>query len=251
MAAEWLQHRATGSVRYTESMQFRIDADLFESFAPVMGVIAAHGIDNSIPTAPIAERMRQEEASARERFSVEGSLGAHPSIAAWRRVYKKLGADAYRASAEALTRRALKGDEIPSINALVDLYNIVSIKYTLPVGGEDLATIQGDIVLGYANGDEPFMRIGGTENEPPEKGEVVSKDDIGVICRRWNWREADRTKLTTSTTNAVLVVEGLGDIDIEEVRKATEELEALIKQHCGGQTRSAVLDQNLRSFELS
>ena len=95
--------------------------------------------------------------------------------------------------------------------------------------------------LAFADGSEEFIVLNGTENEPPEKGEVVYKDDQGVICRRWNWREADRTKLTTETTNAIIVVDSIPPTEKAFVEQSVDELAALIKKYCGGETDTAVI----------
>lgn len=64
----------------------------------------------------------------------------HPHIAPWREEYRQFGAKPkkYRSSIENLIRRISKGEEIRHINKLVDIYNIISLKYVIPVGGEDL-----------------------------------------------------------------------------------------------------------------
>ena len=48
--------------------------------------------------------------------------------------------------------------------------------------------------------------------ESPDPGEVVWRDDAGVTCRRWNWRQTTRTRLTTATTRAVFVLDALGPL---------------------------------------
>ena len=67
----------------------------------------------------------------------------------------------------------------------------------LPVGGEDLDKIVGDVLLTRAGTDEPAVfLLGEKEARAPHAGEIFYKDENGAICRRWNWKEADRTKLT-------------------------------------------------------
>ena len=231
-----------------EVMKVRIDDDLFGAFSPVIGVIVAEGIDNATHRPAIDSLLRAAEAAAQERYAADGALSADPRIRAWRAAYKQLGADSYRASAEALIRRSAKGDVIPAINPLVDLYNAVSIGHALPIGGEDIDAIVGDVRLGYATGAEAFVRLGSDENDAPVPGEVVYADEAGAICRRWNWREAERTKLHAGTRNALLVVDGLESIGRDAVELATRELADLIPGHLGATVRWAVLDRTTRSF---
>ena len=138
-----------------------------------------------------------------------------------------------------MAKRVLKGEQLPPINALVDLYNCISIKYVLPAGGEDLSKVKGAIQLKYAAGNEKFSRIGSEQNEPPEKGEVVYADTEGVLCRRFNWRESDRTKLTEQTKKAVIVLESLNPDDSFE--EAVLELAELAGKYTGAKVRKFIV----------
>ncbi|MCX6789774.1 MAG: B3/4 domain-containing protein [Candidatus Gribaldobacteria bacterium] len=227
-------------------MELKIQKEIFETFPDfIAGVVMVKGVDNVGNNLEIIELLRNAEKNQREKFAGLESFSQHPQILAWRSCYRKFGSDPhqYRCSAEAIIRRILKGDQLPNINKLVDLYNYISLKYVLPVGGEDMDKIAGDLFLGFANGDEQFIRLGGVENEPPQKGEVVYKDDEGVACRRWNWREADRTKLIEQTKNAIIVVEALSPASKNEVEGATQELADLIKQYCGGEVSFSMLER--------
>jgi DNA/RNA-binding domain of Phe-tRNA-synthetase-like protein len=196
-------------------MKFRIKKEIFNNFAGlIVGVILAKNINNKGESQEINELLQNAENKAIKEFSKLESPGKHSHILPWREAYKKFGSDPhkYHCSSEALVRQVLKGRKIRHINKLVDLYNYISLKYVLTVGGEDLDKIKGDLILNFAKGDELFVRLGGIENEPPLPGEVVYKDEEGIICRRWNWREADRTKLTKETKNAIIIIEGLPPI---------------------------------------
>lgn len=144
-----------------------------------------------------------------------------PRIAAWRDAFSAFGAkpSRYASSAESLLARVLKGDGLPRINALVDTYNAVSLRHAIPVGGEDLDQLEGDLRLVRASGDEPFDGA-----ESPRPGEVVWRDDAGVTCRRWNWRQGERTRLTTATTRAFFVFDGLPPLEREALDAAVDEL---------------------------
>ncbi|MFE0173530.1 B3/4 domain-containing protein [Streptomyces sp. NPDC059002] len=137
-----------------------------------------------------------------------------PHMAAWRAAYTAFGAKPSRTrnSAEALAKRALADGGLPRINTLVDLYNVISVAHLIPVGGEDLDHIQGGMRLVRATGDEEFVTAAAGERvvEHPDAGEVVWCDDEGVTCRRWNWRQGPRTRLTEESVNAVFLLEGMG-----------------------------------------
>jgi DNA/RNA-binding domain of Phe-tRNA-synthetase-like protein len=126
----------------------------------------------------------------------------------------------------------------------VALYNTISLRYILPVGGEDLDQIVGDIWLTVAGDNEPAVRLlGEKEARPPYPGEIIYKDEASTICRRWNWKEADRTQLTQATRHAFLVIEAIPPIPKVTVESATRELAELIQHYAGGTVRTTFLDR--------
>jgi DNA/RNA-binding domain of Phe-tRNA-synthetase-like protein len=153
-----------------------------------------------------------------------------PEIAVWRTAFASFGVKprVARSSAEALLRRCTAG--LPRIDLLTDLYNAVSVRHLLPLGGEDLDHYTGPPRLVVADGTEDFDTV--ADGEPvvdhPVPGEVVWRDDAGVTCRRWNWRQCARTRLSTSTTSALFVVDGLGDGATARVTAAADELAGLL-----------------------
>ncbi|QGV81907.1 B3/B4 domain-containing protein [Streptomyces ficellus] len=149
-------------------------------------------------------------------------------VAAWREAYSAFGAKPSRTrnSAEALARRALADGGLPRINLLVDAYNAVSVAHLVPVGGEDTDRIRGGMRLLRATGTEPFVTAAGGREvvEHPEAGEVVWCDDEGVTCRRWNWRQGVRTRLTERSVNALFLLEGLAPMPLTALEAAGAEL---------------------------
>ncbi len=234
-------------------MRLVIDPAIFDRFpGVVLGVVVAHGIDNSGTAPEVTALLREAEAALPARFG-STPVPEHPAIAPWREAYRAFGAKPkdHPSSIENLTRRVLKGNPLPSISKLVDLYNAVSLTFLLPVGGEDLGELRGDLRLTFAGEAEPPVRLlGEAEERSPKPGEVIYTDDLGAVCRRWNWKEADRTKLTTGTRDAVLVLEALPPVERSLLESATCELRELVERHCGGEVRSAILDRAQPSTEL-
>lgn len=118
---------------------------------------------------------------------------ADAHLSDWDEVFKTFGAKPKRTpcSAAALRKRVLKDGSLPSLDPVVDIYNAVSIRYAIPVGGENLAAYSGAPRLTLADGSEPFdtFKEGQPGVEYPDAGEVIWRDDLGVTCRRWNWRQ--------------------------------------------------------------
>jgi len=147
-------------------------------------------------------------------------------VAAWRDAYRSFGAKPQRTrnSLEALLRRAEGG--LPRVNRLTDVYNAISVLHQVPLGGEDLDHYVGAPHLTRASGDEDFdTTAGGADvTEHPDTGEVVWRDDAGVTCRRWNWRQGRRTQLRDSTTSALFILDALAPMTDEQLRAATDDL---------------------------
>ncbi|WP_440072995.1 B3/B4 domain-containing protein [Streptosporangium sp. OZ121] len=184
----------------------------------VMGV---YGLRNG----PTDDRSRAWLAEAAEKAVAVDD----PKVEAWREAYRGFGAKPQRTrpSVDALVRRMPP----PEINRVVDAYNAISIRHGLPIGGEDLARYEGTARLVRASGDEPFEIV--EKGEPaidhPEAGEVVWRDDRGVTCRRWNWRQCVRTRITEETTDALFLLERLAPLSSEELRAAGDELAGLLE----------------------
>lgn len=154
----------------------------------------------------------------------------HPKLDAWREAYRAFGAKPQRTrpSVDALSRRK----PLPEINLIVDAYNAISVKHALPIGGEDLSRYEGVARLVRATGEEPFDTVDAGEPvvDHPEIGEVVWRDDRGVTCRRWNWRQCVRTRITEETTDALFILERLEPMELGELEAAGEELTALLRE---------------------
>ena len=183
-------------------MDLIIADSIFDEFPElILGIVIIHDSDNSQNNGEITELLRSAEAALPGKFG-DMPVIQHPSIATWREAYRKFGAKPkdYPSSVENLARRVLNGATLAPINSLVSLYNTISLRYLLPVGGEDLDKIAGDVHLTRAGDDEAtVLLLGEKEARAPHAGEIIYKDELGAICRRWNWKEADRTKLTHET----------------------------------------------------
>jgi len=168
------------------------------------------------------------EVAAAEGASAAGWAEAH--LESWRAAYRGVGAKPQRTpcSAEALRRRI---GSLPTVNALVDIYNSLSLRYAVPIGGEDLA-YAGSPRLTVAQGGEPFAttRDGAPTVELVEAGEVVWRDDEGVTCRRWNWRQSPRTRLEPHSTAMWFVIERLEPMPLEAVAAVGDALAATVRE---------------------
>jgi len=191
-------------------------------------VVLADGVANGPPDAASDALLRAAEAAA---AALAEPLASHPHLAAWRAAFAAHGVKAKRhpCSAEALVRRAREPGGLPRINRLVDLYNAVSVRHVVPLGGEDRDALRGIDVLCLATGEEPCdVRGGSGAPEPAAPGEPVWADDAGITCRRWSWRQGERTRLTEATTRAQFVLERLEPLPVVDLDAAADELCAVL-----------------------
>ncbi len=233
-------------------MKLKIDNKIFEKFPGLkIGVVTARNIDNHGFSDEIMQLIREKEREIRVNYDTE-TLSQHPKFHSWRRAYSSFGAKPkkYKSSVESLYRMILKGLDLRHINKIVDLFNYISIKCMIPAGGDDMAKVDGDITLKFAVGDEPFTALNSKEKETAREGEVVYTDSKEVLCRRWNWRECDKTKMTEETKDVILVVEALPPVTKEELAEVEEELNRLITKYCGGEIRTAILDDGKIEIEV-
>jgi len=206
----------------------RVDAAVFALRPDYRAMLLA--VDGIVPgpSDQASDKLLQAaEAAAREALRGRPAEDL-PQVAAWREAYRAFGAKPQRTrnSLEALLRRVPSG--LPRVNRLTDLYNAISVRHQIPLGGEDLSRYTGAPRLVRATGIEPFDTAadGAAVIEHPDPGEVVWCDDAGVTCRRWNWRQARRTQLREDTTAALFILDALDPITDQALHAAADDLAA-------------------------
>lgn len=224
---------------------FAYDRAVVERYPAIRGgVIHATGLNNG-PSAPsLIEEYRTEQKAAGQRL--EGMpIAEISSISAWRRAFTAFGVKPtqHRSAAEALLRRLQKAGEIPSISTLVDIGNLVSIRFALPVAIFDQAAVTGSTTVRFATGNEQFTDLGATEVTHPEPGEVIFVDDNDLVsARRWCWRQSSQSATNPDTVRALVTVEGLHDAAEIDVESAVADLLALLAAYQPkSQTSSQIL----------
>mgnify|MGYP000083437793 FL=1 len=185
-----------------------------------------------VEAAPLVHPQVGEAALTRACAEVMagGPVWAQAHLDAWSEVFKRFGAKPKRTpcSADALRKRVLRDGVMAAIDPVVDLYNAISLRYAIPVGGENLAAYAGAPRLVIAEGTERFdmMKDGHVAEESPEPGEVVWRDDLGVTCRRWNWRQGVRTRLSATDNQMWFILESLPEMPLDALHAAGDELAA-------------------------
>jgi DNA/RNA-binding domain of Phe-tRNA-synthetase-like protein len=225
---------------------------VFESFPDyVRGVVIAHGVANRPSPPELVKMLRQAEDSVRESVKPD-ELAANPHIASWREAFKALGMrpSDFRPSMDAMARRVLKNQQLPSISTLVDIGNVLSLRHFVPIGGHAIDVLVEGMALRPAGGQERFMAFGSSEEESPKRGEFILADGDIVLARRWIWRQAQHTLLLPTTTALAINVDCLPPLGEADVRTLCAELQAIVAHFCGGTSTLAVLSRHHRRLSL-
>jgi DNA/RNA-binding domain of Phe-tRNA-synthetase-like protein len=236
-------------------LNYSISHEIFEKYLGYCrGVILAFNVHNGPSPEWLIQMLRDAEASVRQQTTLE-NIAEHPRIKPWREAYKAFGAkpSEFRSSVEAMARRALRNEQLPSINSLVDIGNIVSLQHLVPVGGHSLDELTQDISLRLATGEETFVPFGSTEIEAPEHplpGEVIFTEGNTVLTRRWTWRQAIHTLTLPETHSIEINIDRLPPVELEEVHIIANQVIRLIREFCRGRFRYEILSAEKREMRL-
>jgi DNA/RNA-binding domain of Phe-tRNA-synthetase-like protein len=236
-----------------KELRYIVSTDLFQRFPGyVRGVVIAHDVTNHPSSDDLIRMLRDAEESIRSRLSIE-HVAEHPRIKSWRDAYRAFGAkpSEFRASVEALVRRVLRKEPLPSINALVDIGNLVSLRHLVPAGGHAIDVLTGDIALRFATGNEEFVPFGSDQVEHALPGEVVFVEGDTVLTRRWTWRQANHTLTRVETRAIEFNVDGLPPVSPPEIDEACGEIIELVGRFCGGRMRWGLLSEETPRITLT
>lgn len=174
----------------------------------------------------------------RSRLTTE-TLKAVSGIAATRAAYKACGKDPsrYRPASEQLARRVLQGKDLYSVDALVDLGNLVSLASGYPTGllDADKVTLaeRDAVTLGVGHADEPYEGIGrGVLNI---EGLPVYRDTQGPIASPTS--DSTRTMLSADTRRLLFIINGY-DGDETQIQRAIDQALDLLKRYAQSKNES-------------
>jgi DNA/RNA-binding domain of Phe-tRNA-synthetase-like protein len=225
---------------------FQYHPDIIAKYPEVVGgvLVATEMVNGPTPDALKTAYLDEQQAVITQIAS--RPLSELPTLAGWRTTFRGFGVNPtkYRSAIEALLRRLTKKGDIPSINAVVDICNLVSIRYRLPVAAFDRRELTGPITVQFAAGIENFTPLFQKQAEHPEPGEVIFADEVKlVVARRWCWRQSDESATQPTTTSAVFTIESQHPGGRADIEAALADLRALLETYVGGKYTSAILDQ--------
>jgi len=228
-----------------------IDSEIFTKFPDFKrGIIVISNIENALSNKRIKRPLNKEiEKRIKENYD------EHPFIRAWDEAHLKFASDPdkFPPSIKALLKRIKMGGGFPFINSVVALFNYISVKYLIPCGGDDVDKIEGNLHLGFAKGNELFTPLGSEDEENPQPEEVIYYDDktLKVMCRRWNWRNGDFSKITENTKRIVINIDGIGVVPQLLIEEARDELAKLLVDRCKAEISTALLNRSKMEMEIN
>ena len=148
---------------------------------------------------------------------------------------------------ENLIRMLRKNGDMPMINQVVDIYNIISMESRLALGAHDIDHIDGNVTLRFTDGSERFVPIGQNEPVPVNAHEYCYCDDANEILCRLEIRQVEKTKVVESTGNAFYIVQGNEATDDTLLMETAQRIIDETVAYCGGSGRIIVPDPVFRT----
>jgi DNA/RNA-binding domain of Phe-tRNA-synthetase-like protein len=216
-------------------LSYSVADDIFRMFPGYcLGVVVFDNADNSRVAPSLVEMLRDAEKQV--RLEVGGNVAEHPKVVSWRNAYRAFGAKPaeHRSSIEALVRRVLKPDSLPTINPLVDIGSILSLRHMMPVGVHPIRHAATQVQLRRAVQGDRFLAAAQAPAEDVSIGEVVLADQCEVLTRRWTWRQSVNTRTLPDSRRVFFNVDGLAPSSEQDVRAALSAVESLVREFCGG-----------------
>jgi DNA/RNA-binding domain of Phe-tRNA-synthetase-like protein len=216
-------------------MDFSIDERLKAGFDGLRVLVREAENLNVTKENPELESFKKEVIErTRKRYAIE-TLKDEKILSAYRSFFWKLDIDPTktRPAAEALIRRIIAGKPLPKINTLVDSYNLSSIDSMVSLAVFDKSLLSGNLEMRFGESGEKFVGVGMKEPMELKGNEIVIADEKELIAI-YPYRDADRSKITKSTKNAVIIVCGVPGIEMSELENASKIASEYITRFCGG-----------------
>jgi DNA/RNA-binding domain of Phe-tRNA-synthetase-like protein len=229
-------------------VKFIIESDIFQRFPDLrIGVVLSRGLR-------IRERSKELENIFESKWkklleqmeSKKQEVTDFKNIKSWRETYRQMGLNhkKYIPAVESLMQRLSKGHSVPPINTAVNAYLAVELLTMLPIGGYDLAVVDGDIRLRISGGGEQFTPLGGRIAKFTEPGEIVYSDGKTILTRHWNFRDSEHCKITEKSTEIILASEAaLKDISTHDLIETLYQIVEYESTFCQGVYSTFILDK--------
>ncbi len=233
-------------------MKYTVSSEVFALDSRLrFGIIIGKDIKNRLSTKEDEMRLRRAEDSVRERIKPE-ELREVSNISLYREIMKQAGINPNRfpVSVEAMLKRVLKGDQLPMINALVDLCNAVSLENLITLGAHDLGDIREDLAVRFSTGKEKFLPFGESEEETVEEGELVFTSGDQVQTRKWIWRQSELGKTTLDSHHIIFQLVGMAEDPEDSLVEAMAAIAEMVMLDFGGSCENYLVGPENEEIEF-
>lgn len=138
-------------------------------------------------------------------------------------------------ASENLLKSLIKKQQFYSINPVVDIYNLMSMKTKLALGAHDVDKITGNLSLRLTHGDENFIPLGQNEAKDVPVGVYSYIDDNQDIVCYLEIRQVDKTKITENSQHIFYIVQGHEKTSWEYIDHVAKEIIDVTTHFCGGE----------------
>lgn len=226
-------------------MKLQIDKKVFEQNPDLkIGAVLIKEMNNERRVSAVEGLLRGMCAQKHKEFKGKDIL-TEKMIGDWYNAFGKLGINPKKKmiSPVKLLKLIKTGKDVPHETLITDLHNYFSLKYMLPVRGEDMDWLFGDLQLNFAKGGEPFRAKNSIDIKKVKEGEIGYFDKGGVTCRYWNVENCERTKITPKTTNTILLIEDLSRMHMDAFGEILQDIQKTILRYVGGMIEAYVLNE--------
>lgn len=236
-------------------VEIRIQEDIFRDYPTFRrGIVVARDLQNKGHSGTLAAMLAETIANA-AKYPID--IKSNPRTAVWNEAHRlfKSNPNKFPPAHCALLKRVQKpGAQIPFINRIVAIMNYNSIKYVTPVGGDDLMHAGQCLELRYATGSENFTPLGRSElREHPNPGEIiyVTTESSEVMCRRWNWRNGHKTRITEESQAIVMNIDVLGEQSEARAVETRDRVAEMLREFCLADIDTTLLTPTHSLYQLA
>ena len=189
-----------------------------------IGILSAAGLEIKKQSDFVNKQFTDLEKFIKDKFS-DNPPSANPIISSVRRMYRRIGWEPtqYRPSSEAMIRRILKDKGLYRINNAVDLGNVTSARFHLPMGLYDVDTLTGAISVDVGQEGEEYQGI--SKDIIHATGKLVLRDKKGVFGNPT--ADSLRTSIQNKTKNVLALFFTPPEIEDSYINQTLEYLRDL------------------------
>ena len=171
-----------------------------------------------------------------DQFDSPAEIRATPELVRVREIIRAVGVKlkTHPPSLQKLLEFAWKRRTLMSVNNLVDTYNLMSVRTRCSLGAHDLDLLELPVELRLFRGTETFRPLGSDTEQCVHPGEFGYVDAKNRVACRLDSLQADFSKITPSTTDALLIIESTTAHSDGQLEQLVAETINVVTRYCPG-----------------